>query len=318
VASHRARFVALINLLARHQIEDDSNVIASGRVLVDGRVISNPAARVRADAALKILPARRLRGDLKLSEALRDLAVPVATRVTLDVGASAGGFTTALLTFGARRVYAVEAGLGQLVGSLRIDPRVVNLEGHNLGELSPRVVPEAVEVITMDLSYLALADAVPQLEVLDIDHVADLVALVKPTFELHRGVLVSSATEVAAAVDRAAEGMSSSGWEVRGACPAPRTGRKGAPEVFMYAHRRERRPNSPRGEFGQSFRESVMEGSASPLSGEVVTPVPMARNSVACSPQMWLYTPALTPTIPSAPWWAASSSIRVMANSRAV
>ena len=237
---HRARFVALVELLARHQVDIDSNVIASGRVLVNGRVISNPSARVRADSALRILPVQRLRGDLKLSAALDQLALPVAVRVALDVGASAGGFTTALLAFGACRVYAVDAGVGQLVGSLRSDPRVVNLEGHNLGALCRTVVPGPVEVIAMDLSYLALADAVPQLEVVDIDPQADLVALVKPTFELHKAALASSASEVTEAVERAANGMVSNGWDVRQVCPAPRTGRRGAPEVFIHARRRAR------------------------------------------------------------------------------
>ena len=238
---HRARFVALVDLLARHHVEADSKVIASGRFLVNGQVISNPAACVRGDSALRVLPERRLRGDLKLSEALGQFAVPVATRVALDVGASAGGFTTALLTLGARRVYAVDAGVGQLVGRLRGDLRVVNLEGHNLGVLNPTIVPETVDVITMDLSYLALGGSVPQLERVDIDHHADLVALVKPTFELRRAALASSAIEVAESVERAAASMGSNGWEVLALCPAPRTGRKGAPEVFIHAHRRARR-----------------------------------------------------------------------------
>ncbi len=237
---HRARSFALIDLLSRHRVEADQKVIASGRVLVNGRVISNPAARVRVDSALRILPEQRLRGDLKLAAALDQFAVPVATRVALDVGASAGGFTTALLALGARRVYAVEAGVGQLVGRLRVDPRVVNLEGHNLGGLSPDVIPETVEVITIDLSYLALADSVPQLEAIDISRDADLVALVKPTFELHHGALASSAKEVVDAVERAAAGIDSKGWDVQRRYPAPRTGRKRAPEVFIHAHRRTR------------------------------------------------------------------------------
>ena len=237
---HRARFIALVDLLARHHIEVDSNVISRGRVLVNGRVISNPSARVRADAALRILPERRLRGDVKLSAALEQLALPVSTRVALDVGASAGGFTTALLAFGAQRVYSLDAGMGQLVDRLRSDPRVVNLEGLNLGVLSTEAVPEVVEVITMDLSYLALADAVPQLEVVDIDSEADLLALVKPTFELHRATLASSHVDVAAAVDRAVGAIGSRLWDVQDLCLAPKTGRKGAPEVFIYAHRRTR------------------------------------------------------------------------------
>ncbi len=235
---HRARFVALVDLLAHHHVEVDSNVISSGRVLVNGRVVSNPAARVRADSALRVRPERRLRGDLKLSAALEQLAVPIAARVALDVGASAGGFTTALLASGARRVYALDAGVGQLSGRLRNDPGVVNLEGVNLGVVSTAAVPETVDVITMDLSYLALADAVPQLEALDIDSHADLLALVKPTFELQRATLASSPADVTAAVDGAVRAIDTGRWKVQELCRAPITGRRGAPEVFVHAHRR--------------------------------------------------------------------------------
>jgi 23S rRNA (cytidine1920-2'-O)/16S rRNA (cytidine1409-2'-O)-methyltransferase len=238
VSRHRARFVALADLLARHQVADGIAVITSGRVLVDGRVISNPRARVRADAALRVLPVQRLRGDLKLSAAFEQLSVDVTDQVAVDVGASAGGFTTALLAAGARRVYAVDAGAGQLVGRLRCDPRVVNLEGHNLGDLTTSVIPESVGVITMDLSYLPLADAVPQLEAFRIEPRADLIALVKPTFELRLGELASDAAQVANAVDRAARGIGTRGWDVQATCPAPRTGRRGAPEMFLHARRR--------------------------------------------------------------------------------
>jgi len=157
----RARFVALADLLARHRPDVDPSAIAAGRVLVDGRFLTNPAARVRIDATLRVEVPRRLRGDVKLSHALREFAVPVAGRIAVDIGASAGGFTTALLESGARRVYAVDVGVGQLVGRLRADRRVVNLEGHNLGVLDTTVVPDVLQTIVMDVSYLSVADAVP-------------------------------------------------------------------------------------------------------------------------------------------------------------
>jgi 23S rRNA (cytidine1920-2'-O)/16S rRNA (cytidine1409-2'-O)-methyltransferase len=234
---HRARFVALAELLAHRRGDIDHDAIAEGRVLVDGRILTNPSARVRADAALRVLPHRRLRGDVKLSHVLDTLAVPVDGRIAIDIGASAGGFTTALLDRGARRVYAVDAGVGQLVGSLRANPKVVNLEGHNLGELSSSTVPDAVDVLTVDVSYLALADAVRQLEVLAIDAAADLVALVKPTFELHRPTLAASDADLADAVALAAEGIRGAGWSLVATCPAPPTGRRGAREVFVHATR---------------------------------------------------------------------------------
>jgi len=238
--THRARFVALTTLLARRRPDVDAATIAAGRVLVDGRLLTNPLARVRVDASIRVLPSRRLRGDVKLSYALNTLTVPVADRVVVDVGASAGGFTTALLDRGARRVYAVDVGVGLLVGRLRNEVRVLNLEGHNLGSLSREVIPDVVELITMDLSYLALAEAVPQLERLDLHVAADLVGLVKPTFELHRATVARTDADVVDAVQHATEGINNAGWTVVNSCDAPATGQRGAREAFIHAHRSRR------------------------------------------------------------------------------
>ena len=236
--TRRARFVALADLLARRRPDVDPQAIGAGQVLVDGRVVANPAARVRGDAALRVTPARRLRGDIKLSHTLDSFPVAVAGRVALDVGASAGGFTTALLDRGARRVYAVDAGVGQLLGRLRADPRVVNLEGHNLAALDHAAVPDAVEIIAMDLSYLGIADAVPQLERVSIGPNAEIVALVKPTFELRRPGLAASDDDIAESLHLAAGAIGAGPWTVLGTCDAPRTGQRGAREAFVHARRR--------------------------------------------------------------------------------
>jgi 23S rRNA (cytidine1920-2'-O)/16S rRNA (cytidine1409-2'-O)-methyltransferase len=233
----KRRFVALTELLARQYPGVDVGVIAEGRVLVDGRFITNPLARVRFDAAVRVLAVRRLRGDIKLSYALDTLSVPVAGRVAVDVGASAGGFTSALLERQARRVYAVEVGVGQLLDRLRKDARVINLEGRNLGALDESVIPEVVDLITMDLSYLAVSSAIPQLERLRIDTRAELVALVKPTFELHRPNLAASDADVAAALAHAELSLATHGWRVIAKCEAPITGRHQAREAFVRASR---------------------------------------------------------------------------------
>ncbi len=89
----------------------------------------------------------------------------------------------------------------------------------------------------MDLSYLAVSDAVAQLERLEFDEHADLVALVKPTFELHRGTLAASDADLRAAVDRDARGVVESHWRVVGSCDAPATGQRGAREAFVHATR---------------------------------------------------------------------------------
>src|SRR5205085_2625729 len=157
----RPRFVALLTRL-RHLhpgLHDPVGAIQSGIVQVDGRVVANPRAQVRRDAAVRIRRSKRPRGAAKLEAALAAFAVPVDDRVAVDVGASTGGFTTVLLEAGAARVYAVDAGYGQLLGSLRADPRVINLERVNVADLGPALVPDTVDMITVDLSYLSLAEA---------------------------------------------------------------------------------------------------------------------------------------------------------------
>jgi 23S rRNA (cytidine1920-2'-O)/16S rRNA (cytidine1409-2'-O)-methyltransferase len=234
----RARFVALSDLLAHRHPGIQADAIRAGRVLVDGRVLSNPDARARADAAVRVLPETRLRGDVKLSYALDTLAVPVRGRTVVDVGAAAGGFTTALLRHGAHRVYAVDVGFHQLRGWLRQHPRVVDLERHNLAVVDRALVPEPVDLVTLDLSYLSVAGALPHLERLCFAPGVDLVALVKPTFELHRPTLAARPADVAAALRLAAGAAEAMGWTVLATCDAPRTGRRGAHEVFLHAHRR--------------------------------------------------------------------------------
>jgi 23S rRNA (cytidine1920-2'-O)/16S rRNA (cytidine1409-2'-O)-methyltransferase len=235
----RAPFVALPALL-RHRfpgLDDPLRAIADGRIHVDGRVVVNPAARVRRDAAVRVRSRRPLRGQLKLAAALDAFALTVSGDVAVDVGAAAGGFTAALLERGVRRVYAVDVGHGQLRDRLRTDPRVVALERTNVADLDDRLVPEPVDLVTLDLSYLSVADAVPSLDALRFAPGATLVALVKPTFELRAGSLVTDAAEVRAAIRAATEAIEANGWRPL-ACTLPATtGARGAVESFALACR---------------------------------------------------------------------------------
>lgn len=221
----------------RPDIADPAAVVAAGEVLVDGRIVTNPASLVPVGAAIVVRRARPLRGEVKLRAALAAFDVRVEGRVALDAGAAAGGFTRVLLEAGAVRVYAVDAGHGQLLGSLRADPRVVNLEGVNLGELDTTRVPEEIGLVTLDLSYLPLADAVPQLSRLALAREADLVALVKPAFELRLGTPPASPELLARAVERARIGIECASWRVVEQLRSPVTGAHGAVELFLHARR---------------------------------------------------------------------------------
>jgi 23S rRNA (cytidine1920-2'-O)/16S rRNA (cytidine1409-2'-O)-methyltransferase len=219
------------------ELEDVEALIRRGLVRVDGLVVRNAASLVRAGASIAVGESTPLRGEAKLRPALTAFGVRVSGRVALDVGAAAGGFTRVLLEAGAARVYAVDAGHGQLLGSLQQDPRVVSLERTNLAELGPALVPEVVEVITLDLSYLAIARAAPQLERLRIAADADLVALVKPMFELSLAAPPTDPVALAEAERRASRGLEASGWQVAGSLPSPVRGARGAIELLLHARR---------------------------------------------------------------------------------
>jgi len=178
---------------------------------------------------------RELRGSLKLRAALDAFDVKVSSRVCLDIGASTGGFTTVLLERGAARVYAVDAGHGQLLGSLRQDPRVVNLEATNVGELDDERIPDVVDLVTADLSYLSLSDAVAELGRVAIARGADLIGLVKPMFELKRPTAPSDRESLDEAARVAVEGVAAADWMVLATIDSPVRGAKGAPELFLHA-----------------------------------------------------------------------------------
>jgi 23S rRNA (cytidine1920-2'-O)/16S rRNA (cytidine1409-2'-O)-methyltransferase len=237
----RARLRALMDIMAeKHPELDAEAVIRAGRVVVGRRVVTNPKSLVRDGAPVAVRPeaAEPLRGEAKLTAALKGFGIPVRGRVALDLGAAAGGFTRALLQAGAARVYAVDAGFGQLLGSLRQHPAVVTLERTNLGELGTQLVPDPIDVVTADLSYLSLAEALPQLRgriVFRAD--ADLVALVKPQFELGLRRPPTDPRLLAEALARAVAGVADAGWSVTGTIESPVRGARGAVEFLLHAAR---------------------------------------------------------------------------------
>jgi 23S rRNA (cytidine1920-2'-O)/16S rRNA (cytidine1409-2'-O)-methyltransferase len=222
---------------ARFPGHDAAGLIAAGDVLVDGLPVINPRSRLRAGSSVSLRAATALRGSPKLRAALTAFDVPVAGRVALDIGAAAGGFTTVLLEAGARLVYAVDAGHGQLLGSLRQDARVVNLEAVNVADLDRTRVPLDIEVVVIDVSYLSLTAAVAQLDRISLAPGAALVGLVKPMFELRTATAPSDRASLDAAMGTASAGVTAAGWSVRGSIDSPVTGSRGAREMLLYAVR---------------------------------------------------------------------------------
>ncbi|MFQ5984276.1 MAG: TlyA family RNA methyltransferase, partial [Alphaproteobacteria bacterium] len=164
-------------------------LLLAGRVFRAEVRLEKPGEFVPTDCPLEVRgPAHPWvsRGGVKLAHALDHFRIDPAGLVALDLGASTGGFTDVLLARGAARVYAVDVGRGQLAWKLRRDPRVVVLERTNARRLTRELVPEQVELIVCDLSFIGLRLALPVALALAAPG-ARLVALIKPQFELAKG-----------------------------------------------------------------------------------------------------------------------------------
>jgi len=160
-------------------------LIMAAQVLVDGQVVDKPGTRVPTAARLEMVEDLPYvsRGGLKLQAALDAFRVEVQGLVAADVGASTGGFTDCLLQRGARRVYAIDVGYGQLAWKLRQDPRVVVMERVNVRYL--HALPEPVDLATIDASFISLKLVLPAVIRL-LTPEGQIVALIKPQFEAGR------------------------------------------------------------------------------------------------------------------------------------
>jgi 23S rRNA (cytidine1920-2'-O)/16S rRNA (cytidine1409-2'-O)-methyltransferase len=195
------------------------------------------------DTAIEAAPAHPWvgRGALKLVHALDLWPIAVEGRVVLDVGASTGGFTEVCLARGARRVYAVDVGRGQLHPRLAADPRVVGLEGVDARHLTAELVPERPGLVVSDVSFIGLAKALPA-ALARAAPGADLVALVKPQFEVGpakvgKGGLVTDEAARTQAVRDVRAFLEAAGWPVRGEAESPILGGDGNREVLLWARR---------------------------------------------------------------------------------
>lgn len=157
-------------------------LIRAGMVRVGERVVDKPGTSVPVDAEVRVqekLPYVS-RGGLKLAAALDAFRIDVAGKVAADVGASTGGFTDCLLQHGAKRVYAIDVGYGQLAWRLRQDPRVVAMERTNARYLM--ALPEPIDLVTIDVSFISLRLILPN-AVRWLAPAGQIIALIKPQFE---------------------------------------------------------------------------------------------------------------------------------------
>jgi len=219
--------------------------ILAGEVLLDDKPAAKAGALVPSTAPIRLTRARVYvgRGGDKLEKALAHFAIAVDGRVALDVGASTGGFTHCLLAGGARRVYAVDVGHGQIAPVLSADPRVVVFEKTDIRRLRPDQLAETPEVATVDASFISLKLILPAVRDL-LARRGAIVALVKPQFEVGRGKtakgVVRRADEHARVIEEITSAALAQGLEALGVVESPLLGAKGNKEFFIHLRKIER------------------------------------------------------------------------------
>jgi 23S rRNA (cytidine1920-2'-O)/16S rRNA (cytidine1409-2'-O)-methyltransferase len=214
--------------------------IAAGLVTADDRPVRKPSDEIACDARLAAAPAFPWvsRGGVKLAHALDALAIDVAGKICLDVGASTGGFTEVLLARGAARVFAVDVGRDQLHPRLRTRPEVTSIEATDIRALDPAQLAPPPEIVVADVSFISLKLALPAALALAAPR-ATLVALIKPQFEAPRrrrkkGVVRDAETHDAVCADIAGF-VAALGWRVIATLPSPIAGGDGNREFFIGA-----------------------------------------------------------------------------------
>ena len=219
-------------------------LLLAGQILVGGQKAAKAGQLVQPDAVVAVVgPVLQYvgRGGLKLEAALDRFAVGVRDAVCLDVGSSTGGFTDCLLQRGARRVYAVDVGTGQLDWRLRQDPRVVVRERTNARYLAWDAIGEAVDLVTCDVSFISVTLILPALAQF-LHPGSRMVVLAKPQFEAGReqvgkGGIVRDPRVHQEVVEKVSRAVQSLGFEQVEAMESPVLGAEGNREFLVYGCR---------------------------------------------------------------------------------
>ncbi len=220
--------------------KDAERWILSGSVRAGGQPVHSAGQKVSNEDSLVIRGIDQKyvsKGGFKLEGALADFAIPVEGRACIDAGASTGGFTDCLLRHGAARVYAVDVGYGQLTGSLRNHPAVVNLERTNISDAALLSLDPSPTLGTVDLSYLTLRKAIPIFAAI-LKQRGEILCLVKPLFEIddaeaRRTGQVPPEAYAPLLMDLS-QGFILEGYAIKGITNSPVTGNNGTLEFFIW------------------------------------------------------------------------------------
>lgn len=224
--------------------EQAQRAIMAGEVRVGEALVDKASAKIGVDAPITIdsSPTYVGRGGLKLQGALRHFGISVAGIIALDIGASTGGFTDCLLQHGAKKVYAIDVGHGQLAWKIRSDSRVVVREKLNARFLTRADVPEPIDLCVIDVSFISLTLILPN-AFESVTPNGMVLALIKPQFELEasdvgRGGIVRDAALHEKAREKIRQFVVNAGHEVVGIVPSEITGTDGNQEFFICVRKR--------------------------------------------------------------------------------
>jgi 23S rRNA (cytidine1920-2'-O)/16S rRNA (cytidine1409-2'-O)-methyltransferase len=222
-------------------------MVLAGQVLVGDQRINKPGQMIPTDAEIRIKGGTLRyvsRGGLKLEAALREFRVDPRGKTCIDIGASTGGFTDCLLQHGAAKVWAVDVGHNQLAWRLRSSPQVVVMEGVNARNLSEDQFPVQFDIATIDVSFISLKLILPVVARV-IAETSDVIALIKPQFEVGkgevgRGGIVTDPAKHRRVINEVTESARAIGLNALGLMPSPILGAEGNCEFFIHL-----RPTSP-------------------------------------------------------------------------
>lgn len=213
------------------------SLIEKGDVLVDGLPIKKASELISPLSKIEInVPLFVGRGAFKLEKALEEFKIDVSNLVILDVGASTGGFTEILLMQDAAKVYAIDVGHDQLAAKLKLNPKVINLEGTNIKDLTS--LPELADGAVMDLSFISITKVLMQVKNLLKPH-AFLMALVKPQFEaglerLPKDGVIKDEVVRQQILNEVVEFVVTHGWTHQQTILSPIQGKSGNVEYLVY------------------------------------------------------------------------------------
>ena len=216
-------------------------LIMEGNVLVDGAPVTKAGAMINS-ASLITLKSGDIpyvsRGGLKLKAAIDFFNVYLKDKTAMDVGSSTGGFTDCMLQLGAKKIYCIDVGYGQIAWSLRNDPRIILLERTNIRHLERKRIPDIIDIATIDVSFISLTKVIPKvLEFLKEN--GEILALVKPQFEVGKGEvgkggIVREEEKRLAAVASVRAEIETAGLRTISMFESPVAGQKGNIEYFLY------------------------------------------------------------------------------------